>query len=96
MPYMPASSREPVRVPYEVDATAWPVEIAIVPAAAGEPGDADYRPASWDGMEATLLIGAGTDLELDVGEYMVWTRFTTPTQRPVRRSGTLTIGPPST
>jgi len=93
---MPASSREPLRVPYEVDATAWPVEIAIVPITAGEPVDADYHPASWDGLEATLLIGDGTDVDLPVGEYMVWTRITTPTQRPVRRSGTITIGPPST
>jgi hypothetical protein len=93
---MPATSREPLRVPYEVDATAWPVEIAIVPITAGEPADADYHAAAWEGLEATLLIGAGTAVDLAVGEYMVWTRITTPTQRPVRRSGSLTIGPPAT
>lgn len=94
MPYMPASSKEELRVPYIVDATPFPVEIAIVPETAGEPADSDYRAATWDGQDATLIVGSGTSTALDPGEYVVWTRVTTPTQQPVRRSGALTVGTP--
>jgi hypothetical protein len=91
---MPVSSREKVRVPWAAGANAFPVQIAIVLKSAGEPAEADYRPAIWDGDDAVLLVGAGTDLELAVGEYVVWSRITTATERPVRRSGMLTVGTP--
>jgi hypothetical protein len=94
MAYMPVSSRETVRVPWGSAATAFPVEIAIVLATAGEPADADYHAAAWDGDEAVLLIGADTDVDLAAGEYVVWSRVTTGTQQPVRRSGILTVGTP--
>jgi hypothetical protein len=92
--YMPASSREELRVPHNQSATAYPVQIAIVLDDAGEPVDADYHAASWDGREAVLLIGAGSDVELVAGEYAVWTRLDAGPQQPVRRSGTLTVGTP--
>lgn len=95
MAYMPASSKEPIFVPYKDPASVGlPVEIAVIPRAAGEPTDADYHPATWDVSDATLLIGAGTSLELAPGEYAVWTRLTAGSQRPVRQSGLLTVGTP--
>ncbi|WP_101791018.1 hypothetical protein [Nonomuraea indica] len=92
MAYMPASSKEALRVPYHQDATAYPVEIAVVRESEGEPADSDYHPAQWDGGAATIIIGAGSDVPLTPGSYVVWTRLTTATERPVRRSGTLTVG----
>lgn len=96
MAWMAQSSREEVRVPYGVDATSWPVEIAIVLESAGEPQDSDYHAATWDEVtrEAVLLVGRATPIELAEGEYVVWTRFTTATQQPVRRASTLTVGNP--
>lgn len=89
---MPVSSREELRVRHNEVATAYPVQIAIVLDDAGEPSDVDYHAASWDGRDAVLLIGAGSDVELAAGEYAVWTRLDAGLQRPVRRSGTLTVG----
>jgi hypothetical protein len=94
MAYMPASSKEDVFVKWAGDAVGQPVQIAIVPASAGEPADGDYWTASWLGDEATLLIGAGTDVVLEPGEYVIWSRVTVGGRRPVRRSGTLTVGAP--
>ncbi|MER7500455.1 hypothetical protein AB0L05_27735 [Nonomuraea pusilla] len=96
MAYLPASSRERLRVPYgqAQDVTGYSVEIAIVPEASGEPGDADYQPAAWDGRDAVLMVGAGTGVVLAPGEYVVWTRLTAGVERPVRRSGVLTVGTP--
>ncbi|NUW45554.1 hypothetical protein [Nonomuraea rhodomycinica] len=94
MPYMPATSTEELHVPYLQDLTSFPVEIAIVPVADGEPGDDDYHPATWEGAEAVLLIGAGTPVALAPGAYVVWTRLTAGAERPVRRSGILTVGGP--
>lgn len=91
---MPVSSREEVRVPWVSDAAEFPVEIAVVLAQLGEPEEGDYHAAVWDGGEAVLLVGAGTDLALEPGEYVVWTRITTGTQQPLRRSGILTVGTP--
>lgn len=95
MAYMPASSKEELRVPYgSADATAFPVEIAIVLQDDGEPADGEYHDAVWDGQEAVLLVGEGSGVDLAPGVYVVWTRITTSTQRPVRRSGLLTVGDP--
>ena len=93
--YMPVSSKEMMRIGYaDADASAYPVQIAIVLDAAGEPQDGDYHDAVWDGTDATLIIGEGSAVPLTEGEYAVWTRLTTATERPVRRSGTLTVGTP--
>lgn len=92
MAYIPASSKEALRVPYQQDASAYPVEIAIVRESEGEPEDSDYHAAQWDAGAATIVIGAGSDVPLTPGLYVVWTRVTTDDQRPVRRSGTLTVG----
>lgn len=92
MASMPASSREDLRVPWGAEATAFPVEIAIVLEDAGEPLDADYHAATWDGVKAKLLIGKDSPFPLAPGEYVVWTRITTSTEQPVRRSGLLIVG----
>ena len=94
MAYMPASSRELIAVPWGADAVDYPVEIAIVAQADGEPADDDYKTATWDGTDATLLIGADTDTVLEAGVYVIWTRITAGTERPVRRAGLLTVGTP--
>lgn len=94
MPYMPASSTEALYVDFDTDLTAYPVEVAVVLDDAGEPSDNDYHPAEWDGHAARLLIGAGSSLPLEPGEYAVWTRITAGDERPVRRSGVLTVGTP--
>jgi hypothetical protein len=92
MPYMPASSKEDVFVRWAGDAVGQPAGIAVVPVAAGEPVDADYKTASWVGDEATVLVGAGTAVELTPGVYVIWSRVTIGSRRPVRRSGILTVG----
>ncbi|MER7131246.1 hypothetical protein [Streptosporangium saharense] len=98
MTYMPASSKEDLYVSWGADAIGLPVQIAIIPWAADEPepADADYHDATWDGTTgyARLLIGAETPVELAEGTYVVWTRLTAGTRRPVRRSGLLTVGTP--
>lgn len=94
MAYMPVTSKEKLRIPHDASATAYPVGIAIVLAELGEPEDGDYHTAGWDGTDAVLLVGAGSDVPLAAGEYVVWTRVTTATERPVRRAGTLTVGTP--
>jgi hypothetical protein len=95
MAYLPATSAEDLYVPVSAEATGLPVQIAIVPAAAGEPADAEYHAAAWaDGGEVTLLIGAGTPVPLTPGEYVVWVRITASGQAPVRRAGLLTVGTP--
>lgn len=94
MPYMPASSKEPLRVQWSEGASAFEVGIAIVPEGAGEPADSEYHDAVWDGDDAVLMIGAGSEVPLVAGEYVVWTRITAGDQQPVRRSGILTVGSP--
>ncbi|WP_188188042.1 hypothetical protein [Nonomuraea sp. SYSU D8015] len=94
MAYMPATSKEDVYVRWGADAVGQPVQIAIVPPSAGEPGDADYRNATWVDDEASLLVGAGTDVPLAPGVYVIWSRVTIGSRRPVRRSGLLTVGTP--
>ncbi|MCK2219706.1 hypothetical protein MF672_038815 [Actinomadura sp. ATCC 31491] len=91
---MPASSREELRVPWGPGLDGFPVGIAVVLETADEPAEDDYHAASWDGEDAVLLIGQGSDVELVAGEYVVWTRLEAASQRPVRRSGTLTVGTP--
>jgi hypothetical protein len=44
------------------------------------------------GDEATVLVGAGTAVELTPGVYVIWSRVTIGSRRPVRRSGILTVG----
>lgn len=91
---MPATSKEELRVAHSTAAVLYQVGLAVVLEELGEPIDADWKPAAWDGTDAVLLIGAGTTMQLAPGKYVVWTRVTTTTQRPVRRSGTLTVGTP--
>ncbi|MCP2350629.1 hypothetical protein [Nonomuraea roseoviolacea] len=94
MAYMPVTSKEELRVGWGADFSAWPVELAVVLETSGEPADSEYHDAAWDGTDAVLVIGQGSSLELAPGQYVVWTRITTSTQRPVRRSGILTVGEP--
>jgi hypothetical protein len=96
MAYMAASSKEDIYMGWGAEAVGLDVQIAIIPwqSPENEPADGDYHDATWDGSEARLLIGAGTDVVLTPGQYVVWGRLTAGTRRPVRRSGLLTIGTP--
>lgn len=97
MAFMPSTSSEDLYMSWGTDAVGLPVQIAIIPSTQPptEPEDGDYHDATWDGTTgyAKLLIGAGTDVPLTPGEYVVWGRLTTGSRRPVRRSGLLTVGP---
>lgn len=99
MAYMPATSNEDLFVHWGADAVGLPVQIAIIPQQTPEvePADGDYKPATWDGQTGScmLQLGAGTDIPLEPGEYVVWSRLTVGSRRPVRRSGTLTVGVPA-
>lgn len=94
MASLPASSREYVYAPVGAEALGLPTEIAIVAEDAGEPADSDYRQASWEGGEVRILVGpGGGDIVLAAGVYVVWVRVTAGDEKPVRRSGLLTVGP---
>ncbi|MET8866524.1 hypothetical protein ABZW11_26600 [Nonomuraea sp. NPDC004580] len=96
MPYMPASSREPLYVPFSEDLSSAGVQLAVVLASEGEPDDAQYHNADWDSgsSEAVLPVGRDSEVPLAPGEYVVWARWTVGDFQPVRRSGTLTVGAP--
>ena len=94
MPYMPATSREPLYVPFSEDLSTAGVQLAVVLESQGEPDDADYHATTWESGEAVLPIGKDSSVELAPGEYVVWARWTAGSYQPVRRSGVLTVGTP--
>lgn len=87
---VPSISREYLHVPVTGATGSMPVEIAVV-ARTAEPVDEDWQAALWDGSDAKLLIGPGTDLALAAGFYSVWVRVTAAPELPVLRSGLLQI-----
>lgn len=99
--YVPATSLQDVPVAWPATKVGKDVEIAISPRTVPEtePLDADYKNATWDGTSGTATIqvgpGAGSGgFVLAAGEYIVWTRLTDDgANKPVRRYGTLTVGP---
>lgn len=89
---IPATSVEYLHIPVTGALSSMPVEIAVVPA---EPADADWRTAAWDTtgptLDAKVLIGPGTPLELPAGVYSAWVRVTATPETPVLRAGLVRI-----
>ncbi|WP_436759338.1 hypothetical protein [Streptosporangium sp. V21-05] len=97
MAHIPTSSNEDIRVFWGVGLVGLPAGIAIISRTSpeAEPVDGDYIAAAWeDGATgwASIHIGPGTPHTYTPGEYVVWTRLTAGTRKPVRRSGLLTVG----
>lgn len=91
---IPAISVEYVKVavtgPTGVDLTELDIALAIV--ADGQiPDTDDWQVGTWIGSSAALLIGPGTDLELDRGTYDVYVRVTSDPEIPVLPSGSIHI-----
>ncbi len=91
----PWGSREYCRIPLTTaprDVTTLPVEISIVPHPRHAAED-DWRPAVWlpdtDTPTAGVLIGPGTDFDLDVGVYVARLRITAGDERPVVEAAAL-------
>jgi hypothetical protein len=87
-----ATSKEYLHIPVDDGAADISAEIAVV--AGGEPAEADWLPATWDGDGSyKVLIGPGTALMLTPGVYTAWVRIDAPPEEPVRRSGPILVGP---
>jgi hypothetical protein len=62
----------PVTGPDDVDLSTTVMSIALrLEATGGEPADADYKPAIWNGTEAVMLISKGDYLD---GQYLAFVR----------------------
>lgn len=91
-------SREEIHATFTMSVTIdqQPVEVAFI-SGTGTPDDATvWYPAEWVGDPATarvwqILIGPDTTVQLPKGQYMVYTRVTDATERPVRANDTLAI-----
>ena len=83
----------PVRGPAGIDLTQLAVDVAIVGAAAGEPGSTDWKAAVWftapnGDTEAKVLYTAG---DYPVGGYMAYVRVHATPQLPVIEAGRIRI-----
>jgi hypothetical protein len=96
MAVIPASSTEYLHVPVTAtpagtSLTGIPVKIAAV-AHRNNPADDEWHTATWDGTTVRVLIGPGTSLALDAGDYRVWIHIDPPgAEAVIRRSGILTV-----
>jgi hypothetical protein len=90
MAQVPSISREYLHVPVTGATDSMPVHIAIV-ARDTEPADDDWNAATWDGSDAKLLIGPGSDMVLTDGVYSVWVRVTASPEQPALKAGLLRI-----
>ena len=71
--------------------TQWPVALAVIPVSQKRPAVGDWHNAEWQDQAARLLIGPGTSLTLDCGEYAVWVRVDAAPESAVRKAGSLEI-----
>lgn len=90
MASIPSISVEYLHIPVTGATEDMPVEIAVV-ARDTEPGEEDWHTAAWDGSDAKILIGPGTDLALTDGVYSTWVRVTSTPEIPAMRAGLLRI-----
>lgn len=90
MTLIPSISSEYVELPFVDNAgtvTAGSVELALMPPGL-VPADADWHPAEWDGVVATLLVGGTGGVDIAAGTvYVLWLRFEAGAQRPARATG---------
>lgn len=91
-----ASSRQYLLIPLPscpvADPTSYPVFIALVPEASGEPADGDYKVAEWlNGEIARNPAGKWQD-EYPVGEYMAYVRITAGSEDVRLPSGRVRVG----
>ena len=87
---IPSTSVEYLSVPVTGAVGTEPVEMAV--AAAGvEPVEADWKSAAWADDEVRILIGPGTLLPLDEGDYGVWVRITAAPEKPVLLAGRIKV-----
>ena len=93
-----AVSVEYVYVPVtaNVDLDEQPVTFAFVPGNAAPTGATSWAVGVWVGevapvRTARVLIGPGTAVELQPGEFSVWVRVDDDPEEPVRKAGTLTV-----
>jgi hypothetical protein len=84
----------PIAGPPGVDVTTFPVEVAVVTEAHGEPppGDPAWTAGSWLGGLASLLVD---ETVLGNGDYVVFGRLTASPEKPVVRAGRVRLGPAS-
>ena len=92
---IPASSTEylhiPVTLPAGVTTGSTPVRVAVV-AHRTNPDDDEWHTADLAAGDARILVGPGTDLELDPGDYRVWINLDPPgSEDVVRRAGILSV-----
>ncbi|MEU9887995.1 hypothetical protein [Sphaerisporangium sp. NPDC051011] len=82
---IPSLSVEYLKVPCSgpADLTGYTVEMAVLPDGQ-DPTSGDWKPASWIGSDAAVLIGPGTGLPLTKGvTYRPWVRITASPEKPV-------------
>ncbi len=80
----------------QADLTAFPVEAAIVPEGTGEPapGSSAWKPGTWLGGEAALLVDLSTGTpDYAQGDYVLFGRVTAGAERPVMQAGRVSVGP---
>jgi hypothetical protein len=91
---IPAISVEYVRVavtvPAGVDLSELDVELAVVDDGQ-TPDTGGWKAGIWIGSSAAVLIGPGTDLELDQGTYDVYVKIISDPEIPVLPSGSIHI-----
>lgn len=89
---VPSESKEFLHVPVTATASlsGYQVEMAVIPYGA-DPVSADWHAAAWDGINAKILVGPGSALELAEAIYGVWVRITTAEEKPVLYSGIVRI-----
>lgn len=69
-----ATSTEFISIPVAsplTNLTSYPVSIALIVPGVGEPGNTDYKTATWINGEASMLITAG---DYPAGEYLAYVR----------------------
>jgi hypothetical protein len=79
----------------EADLLTW--QVALVPDDGGEPASGDWKTGTWEDQwdAVSLLVGPGTpNVYGPDTHYMAWLSCTAGSERPVLRSGRVTIGAP--
>lgn len=87
-----STSKEFLHIPVDDGSASIAGEIAVI-STCGEPGESDWKAATWDSGSYKLLVGPGTSLPLAAGTYTAWVRLEAAPEKVVRRSGPIRVGP---